>query len=579
MKLVHSIKDDIGKLAAIARDINELPAVALLNELSEKLIFNQFYLVIVGLFKRGKSSIINALIGRELAPVAVTPLTSVITFFQYGPVTSAEVYFKNGTNVPIDLHDIYLYISEENNPRNHRNVEYVRIKTKAEVLENIILVDTPGLGSVFSHNTNTTIEFLPRIDAALFVLSADVPISKADEEFLKKIKDNIPDVLFVLNKYDLLTPEELEKMIKYNVSMLREIFRDENEETELIPVSARDFFRSSSSGSGVNDPGNIRMLREKINQKIVGSRDEIILFRSTRQLIGITDQLNALLKVKSDTLKMPVSELEKKRESMQQSIDYLASGKEDFDAVVRSRINQLIASVTGQTEQKRKHLEQYHYNLLRENPEAAWKIVRQSDADKYFHDLADQIMKEFDMLKNSLEQSVKEEFSNILLQYSTLSRSFLSEIIRQMNEVLGINIEGIISSFDLDVYTSFYFKTDSKYSIPSIKKNLFYRLLPEQLARTIVLKQIFINCMELINPNSGRIRGDIDYKISESYRKFKYHFDQKLYDLLQSLKNMIEEGIRTRLTVSESIEGKLEKISSQQQILDEIRKRCSQEYQ
>mgnify|MGYP002682013332 CR=1 FL=1 len=135
MKNIPSIKSDIERLKTIARNVNDQPVLTSLNELSGKLIYNQFYLVIVGLFKRGKSSIINSLIGRELAPVAVTPLTSVITFFQYGSVTAAEVYFKNGNHVPIDLHDIFLFISEENNPRNVKDVEYVKILSLIHISE------------------------------------------------------------------------------------------------------------------------------------------------------------------------------------------------------------------------------------------------------------------------------------------------------------------------------------------------------------------------------------------------------------------------------------------------------------
>lgn len=571
MTRMHSIKSDIDLLKVIAGNIKDKSVSDSLNELSEKVSSNLFYLVVVGLFKRGKSSIINALIGRGLAPVAVTPLTSVITFFQYGPVTSAELFFKNGNHVPIDLHDIFLYISEEHNSRNYKNVEYVKILTKAPILENIILVDTPGLGSLFSHNTNTTIEFLPRIDAALFVLSADLPISKADEEFLRKIKDSIPKVLFVLNKSDLLSPEELDKMARYNIKMLNEIFKDEDAEIELTPVSTREFFKVSGQNTS-NDPGNLRLLRNKINENIIGAKDEILMEHSIKLLLLLSDQLSTLLTVKSDTLQLPVHELGKKHESMQKSIDYLASGKEDFDAVVKSRVHTLIANITEQTEQKRKDLDRFYYNLLFENSAQIWAKIKETDADDFSRELGKQIIRQFDEMKTTLEQSVKEEFSSILLQYSTLSQSFLYEIIKQMKEVLGIHIEGIISSFDLDVYTSFYFKTDIKYNIPSIRKSLLFKILPESMARSMILKQIYTNCLELINPNAGRIRGDIDYKISESYRKFKYHFDQKLYDLLQSLKNMIEESIRTKSSIHKNIEETLERIRSEQETIDAIKK-------
>jgi small GTP-binding protein len=574
MRSVQSIKSDISRLKGVAGELNEASLVRSLDDISYKLVYNQFYLVIVGLFKRGKSSLINALLGKEIAPVAVTPLTSVITFFQYGPVTSAEVFFKNGTGVPVDLHDIYLYIAEENNPGNRRDVEYVKINARVPILENLILVDTPGLGSLFSHNTETTLEFLPRIDAALFVLSADVPISKADEEFLVKIRDSISDVIFVLNKTDLLTPDELKKMIGYNQAMLGGIYNVEPGAVDLMPVSAKDYFRLQETG-GSGDPGNIGLLTDRINRRIIGSKDEILLSRSVKILLSITDQLGAFLKVKLDTLKLPVEELEKKREAMQESINYLASGKVDFDAVIKNRIRQLIDSVTEQCEQKRKELEQSHYNMLIRDPLLAWEEIRKTDADVYSRELAREIINEYNELKSRLEKSVKDEFSNILLEYSTLSRSFLQEIIRQMKDVLDIDIESIITSFDLEVYTAFYFKTTTRVSVPSIRRNLFYKVLPGKAVRSMVLKQVYRNCIELINPNSGRMRGDIDYKISESYRKFKYHFDNKLYDLLNSLKNQIEESIATRSSLSENINAKSEYLTFQKNLVSEIRQHYS----
>jgi len=570
MSKADSIKSDLEILKQIAGKLNEKNVINSLDEIAEKLSSKLFYLVIVGLFKRGKSSIINALIGQELAPVAVTPVTSVITFFQYAPETGAEVYYTSGKKYTIDPAEVSYYISEENNPKNKKGVECVRIFVKSPLLENLILVDTPGLGSLFSHNTATTIEFLPRIDAALFVMSADVPISKADEEFLKQIKDSIPNVLFVLNKSDLLAPGDLDKMMKYNLNMLKEIFGGD-EVIELIPVSAKEYFRHSGTGTE-DDPGNIVMLRNKINSKILSEKDKILVERSIKLLLSYADHILTLLKVKADTLQMPVHELEQKRESMQKSIDYLASGKVDFDAVVKNRVQQLIARVTEVTEEKRKQLEIYVQNLLVTNSSETWEKIKETDADKFSGELAEEIIKQYDELKGSLEESVKEEFANILLQYSTLSQSFIKEIMKQMQEVLGIQIEGIISTFDLDVYSSFYFKTETNYIVPSIRKSFIYRILPEYFVKKIILKQIYRNSMELVNPNAGKMRADIDYKISESYRKFKYHFDQKLFDLLQSLKNMIEESIKAKSSIDENIETTVRTLKTEMGIIENVKR-------
>ena len=559
-------------LKKIAASINDTPLLNSLNELSEKLASNLFYLVIVGSSKRGKSSLINALIGKELAPVAVTPLTSVITFFEYSVETKAEVFFVDGRIKNIPMQEVVQYVSEEENPVNKKGVQSLKIYTNASILENIVLIDTPGIGSLFSHNSDTTLQFLPRIDAALFVLSADIPISRTDEEFLLQMKKSIPNILFVLNKMDLLSPPELDKIVKYNRESLRKIFDNRKSDFELVPVSAREFFQGKQKNSTPTN-GNIKLLHDLIDKKIIGAKDEILTTQSARQLMALTNQLDTLLTVKFDTLQLPVHELEKKRASMQQSFQFMASGKDDFEAVIKNRVDQLKERVAEESERMRIDLEQYCHRLLKVETVKTWQQIRETDADIFYHQTLDYITQQYDELKRRLEKMVKEDFETILRQYSRQSQSFLNEIVRQMEEILGIHIEGIISTFDLDIYTSFYiYKSDIKYTIPSIKEKISYKILPDKWVRRKLLKQIYDNCMIVVNPNAGRIRSDIDYKISESFRKFKSNFNQKLQELLESLRNMIDESIRSKQHLHENMEDMLDKIRKQKQQLESIRK-------
>ncbi len=155
----------------------------------EQLMSNSFNLAILGQFKRGKTTLINGLIGAEILPSSIVPLTSVVTILKYGVVVNCVVIMEDGSEKKIRIEKLSDYVTEKGNPKNIRCVRCARIGYPSPFLEKgILLVDTPGVGSTFLHNTETTYEFLDHLDAALFLMSADIPISQVEKELPDTIK-------------------------------------------------------------------------------------------------------------------------------------------------------------------------------------------------------------------------------------------------------------------------------------------------------------------------------------------------------------------------------------------------------
>jgi predicted GTPase len=92
-------------------------------QLIDKLRQNRFNLVILGAFKRGKSTLINALLGEPILPTAIVPLTSVVTVLGYGEHLNIEVLFQNGERKTISQQELVDYITEKGNPRNRKGCE------------------------------------------------------------------------------------------------------------------------------------------------------------------------------------------------------------------------------------------------------------------------------------------------------------------------------------------------------------------------------------------------------------------------------------------------------------------------
>ncbi|HXH14101.1 MAG TPA: dynamin family protein [Alphaproteobacteria bacterium] len=206
-------------------------------ELSDQLGAEQFNLVVLGQFKRGKSTLINALLGADLLPTAVVPLTSIVTIIHYGPQPRALVTFLDGHEREVDVADIALFITEPQNPANVKRVAQVVVSFPAEFLrDGVRLVDTPGVGSVFAGNTGTTVDYLPQADAAIFLLAADQPISQAELEFLHTARAHAAKFFFVLNKIDYLSERELKESLEFSARVISACLAPE---VVIYPVSGR----------------------------------------------------------------------------------------------------------------------------------------------------------------------------------------------------------------------------------------------------------------------------------------------------------------------------------------------------
>ena len=200
----------LAELASIAQGA-DLPRVAReARALAERLTAGRFFVAFVGQFKRGKSTLLNAVVNEPVLPAGVTPVTSTVTILRYGEMPRAMVTFANGTAQCVPIADVPLYVAEEHNHENTRGVAAVEVFLPAPLLRpGLCLVDTPGIGSVFAGNTEATQALVPYIDAAVLVLGADPPISGDELQLALQVMRQAPTTLVVFNKADRFSSGEL----------------------------------------------------------------------------------------------------------------------------------------------------------------------------------------------------------------------------------------------------------------------------------------------------------------------------------------------------------------------------------
>ena len=223
--------------------------LALLKNSLEQLD-EMFLLVVVGEFNAGKSAVINALMGDRYLAEGVIPTTSQLFLVRYGPEVSRSI-----------THDDIAVV--------HLPVEW---------LQEVNLVDTPGVNAVIRSHEQITEHFVPRSDLVLFVTSADRPFSESERAFLERIRRWGKKIVIVVNKMDQLQSEEDRGQVLAFVSEnARQLV---GSDPRIFPVSARLALEAKQQERSTGAP---LAAQERWGRSQFGALEEYILARLDKQ--------------------------------------------------------------------------------------------------------------------------------------------------------------------------------------------------------------------------------------------------------------------------------------------------------
>lgn len=206
-------------LRALVRQVPQ-PAAAqsvAFRDLFARLAADRFNIALVGRFSRGKTSLMNAILGMDRLPTGVVPLTSVITEVTYGSEAKAVLHYQGSSLfMDIKLSELAAHITERGNPGNYRGVAMAEVQLPAEFLRRgFTFIDTPGIGSAIAANTRTTQGFLPDADAIILVTSHDGPLSEEEAGVLAWAGVAGRPLFVVLNKQDTVDAPAREQALAY----------------------------------------------------------------------------------------------------------------------------------------------------------------------------------------------------------------------------------------------------------------------------------------------------------------------------------------------------------------------------
>lgn len=340
--------DLFNKVQVLRNQVYDIiPQSSQIRKLDEVLLDLQedlYTVVVVGEFKNGKSTFVNALLGESLLPVDVTPTTAAIHALVWGSERSFEVHKSDGTVDRSDLQAETLQQYVATADFNPDEVNYLKLYMPAPLLKNkVVLVDTPGVNDLNQHRSNITYEFIPRADVVLFMLDMTAPLKRTEEQFINNslLEKGLDRLMFVANFADRVDEEEIEELSEFISNRIQHA--TEIERPRVFPISAREGLEAKQTkDEELWEYSGLRDVEKSIWDMIQNgscSEEKLIRYynRITHILYCALEEIQVLSSVNTQSLE----ELEKSYDSLNQWDEERASRGQKINEYVQARENEI----------------------------------------------------------------------------------------------------------------------------------------------------------------------------------------------------------------------------------------------
>jgi GTP-binding protein EngB required for normal cell division len=543
------------RLADLAQQLDAQPVAEEASELAARVSEGRFYVACVGQFKRGKSTLLNALVGREVVPTGYVPVTAVPTVIRFGDEMHARVRMSDGAWRDIAMPDLKEYVTEELNPENKKAVDGAEVFVPGALLSSgMCFVDTPGLGSVFTGNTATTQAFIPHIDAVLVVVGADPPIAGEELALVESIGKQVQDLILVINKADRTTDPERAAAARFTREILEK--RLHRPMGEVFEVSAAE--RLENRGPLRDWEG----LLLRLHLLVEDSGRNLVRAACDRGLQRISEQLLAIISEDRDALLRPIEKSERRIALMKQTISEAERSMRELNYLLmaeQQRISDLFvvrhkqfshsASMESETEFE---------HALSSIPRGFGPPYRR----RVMH-LAQQIARRKVMPWLTPEQEEGErQYRAVALRFVEMGNSFLNKLADAGLSELTRMPHALDPEKGLRVRSSFVFEDFiGTAQPPSPLRWLADIFLPVVGARKVITNDAREFLLHLLEVNSSRVQNDILNRIQESRDRLEVEIRKLLHEISRVAEHALARARKVKEEGTPAVESAIQRLS------------------
>ena len=347
---VSDLSDCLAQLKEYSEELELSNTAKSIADTIEKIAHEHFEVAIVGEFKRGKSTLINALLGEEVLPADVLPATATLNRVTYSDTPYVEVEYKDGSNERVDIDKLSDYVTKLSY-ESEKRAETVKQATVYYATDfcknNVDIIDTPGLNDD-EQMTNVTLSILPEIDAAVFVISANSPFSQFEKEFLEKkmLTSDMGRIIFAVNCFGTFSKEDEDRIVdtvekrigSYVMEKAKMVMGENSKEfavykrkigkPKVIGVYAKKALMAKESGdSAMLAESNFPTFENALETLLTKERGSITLQILANKIISSGSEIINSIVIRENSLMMETDEFMEKYNAAIEEIDEIRTKK------------------------------------------------------------------------------------------------------------------------------------------------------------------------------------------------------------------------------------------------------------
>jgi len=551
----------LDRLAVMAEELGEGSVAADVRQLVARINEGRFFVACVGQFKRGKSTLLDALVGEQILPTGVVPVTAVPTVLRYGETRTARVLVgeKWRTIRPDDLPQ---YVSEELNPENSKQIAGVEVFLPSSLLASgMCLVDTPGIGSVFSGNTETTRDFIPQVDAAILVVGADPPISGEELALIEAVAVNVDEILIVLNKIDRVSVEDREQASAFATRVVEA--RLKRPIGRIYEVSALNRLNNSANADDWN------RLTEALSQMASTSGQAMTRSSAERGMRRFSASLQRSIVERVRALTEPLANSEQRILKLRQTVDQAEQSLRDLGALFSAE--QMRLSMTFLA--RRKEFLRQVLPIAREEfkHEACTVTTKFGPARRReLAAMAQTVTRRHVMPWLDTEETQSEEIYGAVTQrFANLVNGLLQRISEEQATEFSHLPRSLDAEHGFRTRSRFYFHDMITIAQPPSPLLYVMDVLMGALRVGKWFEKDALNFLEqLLDTNASRVQGDVEQRVVESRLRLESDVRKLLREVSASAEQALSKARELNAAGTSAVQNELERLQKLQKELN-----------